>query len=479
MTSVAAMKSSLRALLAAIMLCAAPLVAEAQADDMQRIDVFVRAEMARQKIPGVAIAIINQQGILAARGYGFANVELTVPVTPETIFQSGSLGKQFTATAVMLLVEEGKLALDDPLTKFFPDAPASWQKITVRHLLTHTSGIPDYTDGREESVGIDLRHDYTEDELARKAFAMTPEFPAGSHWHYSNTGYVLLGIIIHKVTGRFYGDVLHDRVFVPLGMNTTRIISEADIVPGRAAGYRLEDGVLKNQQWVSPVLNTTADGSLYFSVRDLIAWDKGLRSQAILSPTSWATVYEPVRLNSGKHYPYGFGWAVDTINGSPWLHHGGAWQGFKSYISRYLGEQLTIIVLANLAEADPGKIAQGIAAILVPALARPELKPIPDHEPAVRARLEAVLARAREGRLSPSEFAYVPVGFFPDEAKAYQQQLATLGASRQVSLLDRQILGDDRVYTYEVEYPTASLLVTLALAPDDRISLLEMQPRAQ
>ncbi|HMC54751.1 MAG TPA: serine hydrolase, partial [Gemmatimonadaceae bacterium] len=205
------------------------------------IDAFVRAEMARQHIPGVAVGIVNK-GEVTAKGYGYANVEHMVPVTEETIFQSGSLGKMFTSTGVMLLVEEGKIALTDPLTKYFPDAPATWRNITVRHLLTHTSGIPDYT-----TDDFDYRKDFTEDELARMAFAQPLEFPAGSRWNYSNTGYALLGFIIHKASGQFYGDFLQERVFKQLGMTTTRIISEADIVPNRAAGYRLVKSELKNQ----------------------------------------------------------------------------------------------------------------------------------------------------------------------------------------------------------------------------------------
>src|SRR5262245_11149358 len=238
-----------------------------QRDDASSIDAAVRAEMDRQHVPGVAVGVVRGRAILAARGYGLANVEHDVPVTPETIFQSGSLGKMFTAAAVMLLVEDGKIALDDRLTKFFPDAP-HWEAITIRHLLTHTSGIPDYTDG-----AIDLRRDYTEDELVRMAFTLKPDFSPGEKWKYSNTGYLLLGVIIHKASGKFYGDLLAERVFKPLGMSTTRIISEADIVPHRAAGYTLVKGELKNQEWVSPSLNTTADGALYFSVTDLIAWD--------------------------------------------------------------------------------------------------------------------------------------------------------------------------------------------------------------
>ena len=147
----------------------------------------------------------------------------------------------------------------------------------MRHLLTHTSGIPDY--GPET---VDFRKDYTEEELARLAFGLKLEFAPGSRWNYSNTGYVLLGIIVGKASGRFYGDLLAERVFAPLGMKTARVISEADIVPNRAAGYRLVDGQLKNQEWVAPKLNTTADGSLYLSVLDLVAWDRGLRAGAVL-----------------------------------------------------------------------------------------------------------------------------------------------------------------------------------------------------
>src|SRR5215213_3554553 len=193
-------------------------VAPAQSAHQTRIDSVVKAEMSRQKIPGVAVAVVSKGAVMMAKGYGEANVEHHVAVTPETVFESGSVGKQFTSAAVMLLVEDGKIGLEDPITKYFPDAPASWVGITVRHLLTHTSGIPDYT-----TDAMDYRRDYTEDELEQMAFGLTPEFPPGSRWNYSNTGYVLLGIIIHKASGKFYGDVLRDRVFGPLGMRTARI----------------------------------------------------------------------------------------------------------------------------------------------------------------------------------------------------------------------------------------------------------------
>jgi CubicO group peptidase (beta-lactamase class C family) len=331
----------------------------------ERVDAFVAGQMRTQKVPGIALAIVKD-GVVMTRGYGESNVEHHVPVTPATIFQSGSVGKQFTATAVMLLVEEGRISLEDSITRYLPDAPAAWQPIRIRHLLTHTSGIPDYA-----VDSFDYRRDATEDELAKMAYGLTLEFPPGAKWKYSNTGYLLLGVVIHKVSGQFYGDLLAERVFRPLGMSTARVISEADIVPNRAAGYELVDGQLSNQEWVAPSLNTTADGALYLSVQDMVAWDRGLRAGAILKPDSRKQVYTPVRLTTGETHPYGFGWSVGSVAGAPRYSHGGSWQGFRSYIARYLGADLTIILFANLAETDTEALVDGVATIIDPRLTPP------------------------------------------------------------------------------------------------------------
>ncbi len=428
------------------------------------VDAVVRAEMQRQRIPGVAIGIVNK-GRITSRGYGYANLEHMVPVTDETIFQSGSLGKMFTATAVMMQVEDGKLAVTDPITKFFPGAPASWRDITVRHLLTHTSGIPDYT-----TSTFDYRKDYTEDELASFAFKQPPEFPAGSRWNYSNTGYALLGFIVHKVSGKFYGDVLAERVFKPLGMTTARVINEADIIPNRAAGYSLQNGQPKNQEWVAPQLNTTADGSLYWSIRDLLAWDAAVKRRALLKPSSWEMILSPVRLNSGKTYPYGMGWAIEERGGKPLQQHGGSWQGFKTQLSRFIGDDLDVIVLANLAQADPGRIADGIAATLYPSLAVKVPAPIADAEPQVTVQLVRLLDTIRDGKLTPADFAYVRAGFFPGAAKSYENLLKQLGKPSRVVLVERTDIGDDRVYQYELTFGERVLYYRVAVAPDSRVS---------
>lgn len=334
---------------------------------LDAVDQFVRAELTRQRIPGLSIAVLRGDSVLLARGYGEANVELHVPASDTTIYQSGSVGKQFTSALVVMLAEEGRLGLDDSITRWFPEAAGAWRGITIRHLLTHTSGIPDYADST-----LDYRRDYTEDDLVRLAEQLQPAFSPGARWSYSNTGYALLGFIVRRVTGRFYGDLLRQRVFGPLGMRTTRIISEADIVPNRAAGYRLVGDTLKNQEWVAPLLNTTADGSLYLTVRDLAAWAVALNHRRLPSSRGLEASWQPVRLANGGTYPYGFGWFLSPQRGYRRIGHTGSWQGFKTSIQRYPGTDLTVIVLANLEQARPDAISVGIAGILEPSLTPPE-----------------------------------------------------------------------------------------------------------
>jgi CubicO group peptidase (beta-lactamase class C family) len=327
---------------------------------------FVRGEMKKQHIPGLALLVSRNGKTIQAEGFGLSNVELRTAVKPETIFQSGSVGKQFTATAVMMLVEAGKVGLADPLTKYFPQAPVWWKDVTVRELMSHTAGFTDYPDD------FDMRKDHNEEQLLKIVTAIPPAYPAGTNWAYSNLGYLTLGILIHQVTGEFYGDFLQKRIFKPLDMSTTRIINEADIIPNRSAGYRLLDGHLKNQEWVSPMLNTTADGSLYFSILDLAKWDAALYTENLLRRSSLQKMWTVALLKDGKPNAggYGLGWFIGNKKGHRVVEHEGQWQGFETQISRYLDDGLTVVVLTNLAEAKPGQIADGVASIYLESKAR-------------------------------------------------------------------------------------------------------------
>ena len=329
-----------------------------------KVDQWVEAARRARQIPGLSIAVVRNGKVVHARGYGLANVELQVPATAATVYQSGSVGKQFTATLIMMLVEEGKVGLDESVRKYLPNAPETWQGITVRRLLTHTSGLGDYPDS------MDYHRDYTMADLLAMVYRSPLEFPTGTKWRYSNLAYLTLGELIRTVSGQFYGDLLAERIFRPLGMGT-RIISEPDIVPNRAAGYRLVQGALKNQDWVSPTLNTTADGALYLTVLDLAKWDLALHTERLLKRSSLDQMWTPVKLADGSTHGYGFGWSIGAVNGHRIVEHGGSWQGFLAHIARYPDDQLAVAVLTNLnsPQTKQGEIAHHVAAMYLPALA--------------------------------------------------------------------------------------------------------------
>lgn len=347
---------------------------------------FVNGYLKKKQIPGCAVLVRHNGKVVLSEGYGIANLEHDVRVTPQTVFQSGSMGKQFTAMAVMMLVEEGKLSLDDRISKHL-FVPSKWPAITVRHLLTHTSGLGDYPED------FSLQKNYTEEELLKMIAAQPLGFAPGEKWNYSNLGYVTLGILIHKVSGAFYGELLQKRIFGPLSMKNTRIINEAEIIPNRAAGYILKEGVLKNQEWVAPAVNTTANGSLYFTIEDIAKWDEALEAKKLLSPAGFEQIWTPVKLNDGSSAPYGFGWGIrKTDSGRPVVEHGGAWQGFATNIARYPDDRLTVAILCNRAGADAAYIGKKVAEFYVPELA-------PRRRVAIKPDLAVLRSYAGEYRL--------------------------------------------------------------------------------
>jgi CubicO group peptidase (beta-lactamase class C family)/imidazolonepropionase-like amidohydrolase/Tol biopolymer transport system component len=439
------------------------------------VDRVAQAQMAALHVPGMAVAVVRGARVLVAKGYGLASIEQNVAVTPETMFESGSLGKQFTAAGVMTLVEAGTLALDASIRTYLPDAPASWQPITVRHLLTHTSGVPDYTGDQ-----LDYRKAYTERELLALSYALPLEFPAGARWNYSNTGYVVLGILIHTVTGMPYWEYLRQRLFTPAGMPTIRIISESTIVPHRASGYLVDSTGYVHQNWVSPELNTTADGSMLMSLRDMMAWNEVVRRRAVLSASSWDALQKPVRLRSGNSYPYGMGWFVDSLRGEQVLQHGGAWQGFRTQFSRFSHGDLAVIVLANSRTASTDVIANAIAAAVDTSLRDPgpPAQPIADREPRATASVRAALIKAARNQLAISDFSSVRQTTFP-RLQAFLVRALAPTEQREpdsLTLLSRQQVGDDVAYIYRALYGSMRFVVKVSLAPDGKLAALLVAP---
>lgn len=452
-----------------------PALLIAQTDFTQKIDENIKSEMKYQQIPGVSVAVIKDGKPLYIKGYGFANVEHQVAVKPETIFQSGSVGKQFTATAIMILAEENKLALEDKITKYFPDAPDSWKDITVRHLLSHTSGMGDYPED------FDYRKDYTEDDFLKMIEAAPLRFKTGEKWEYSNLGYVTLGILIGKVSGKHYGEFLKEKVFAPLGMTTARVISEADIIPNRASGYRLEKGELKNQRWVSPLLNTTADGALYLTAVDMAKWEAGLNSEKILKKSSLEQMWTPAKLNDGKVVGYGFGWEIEQIGDQRLVMHGGAWQGFKSFIIRFPKDKLTITVFANLAQTNPNLLVRAVVSAFYPEFTLSN-KPIKDtNDEITRATIKVVFQISEDSAKADSFTAEAQKDFLPNKSKQVAENLNKFGlpvaAIHDMQLIRRKEENGFIISRYSLVEVTKSMVIEVKSAKDgkiDDIKVIEM-----
>ncbi|RSZ60961.1 beta-lactamase family protein [Massilia atriviolacea] len=432
------------------------------------LDDAIVAEMKRGKVPGLGIAVVKDGKIVKEMGYGDADVENGVRVTPQTVFQSGSVGKTFTAALVMLLAEDGKLSLDDPISRHLAKTPRAWQKITIRHLLTHTSGLGD------PYAKLDMRKDYTDEELIALEAAIPVLSAPGEKWSYSNMGYHLLGFICNKVGGKFYGDQLRERIFAPLGMST-RVISESDIIPHRARGYERIDGVLKNQQWVAPRLNTTADGSLYLTARDLALWDLALYDDKILNARVREASWTPAKLNDGKTAQYGLGWQLDSRNGHRVIGHGGAWQGFKADFVRYVDDKLTVVVLANSAAARPNRFADLIAAHYEPALARKLAVAIAETEPAVNTRVRELVEQLAGGVLPAGLDASVNKQFSPAFLKMLASEGREWGAVQSVEALARETEGEKRRYRYRVNYADTAVLVNIGFGKDGVVDVLKLR----
>jgi len=317
-----------------------------------KVDDFVKAEMQRQHVPGVSVVVMKDQNIVKSVGYGLGNVELNVPATADTVYKIGSVSKQFIASGIMLLVKEGKIGLDDNVSKYLEGTPDSWKPITIRHLLTHTSGIV------REAPGFDPFKVQNDVDVIKTAYSLPLRFSPGEKWEYCNVGYFTLAEIIHKVTGQPWGDFLRDRLFAPLDMKATRTTTVTDLVANRASGYVWENGKFEN---APNYFALRPSGAFLSTVTDLAKWEAALANHKILDQASLDQMWTPVKLNNGSTYTYGFGWELDSVAGHKQIHHGGSLPGFRSQFARFVDDKLCVIVLTNGDNADAALFAVGVA----------------------------------------------------------------------------------------------------------------------
>jgi D-alanyl-D-alanine carboxypeptidase len=330
--------------------------------------------------PGAAVIVVRDGVTIFRKGYGLANVELGVPIRPEMSFRLGSITKQFTAAAILVLAEQGRLSLDDEITRFLPDYPKKSGKITIRHLLTHTSGVANYTD----LAGFELhqREDYTREQLI-DSFRNEPLlFAPGTRFEYDNSGYVLLGAIIEKTSGATYERFLKEKIFDPLGMSHTGDVRNETIFPGRVCGYAKKNGVLTHAEYVSMTQHLAA-GSLVSSVDDLAKWDAALYTDKLLKPGSIQQMFTPYRLANGESTGYGLGWAITDEAGIVFQEHGGGINGFLTSVTRVPSRHVYVALLGNSTspELPPEFLARHLAGL---AVGRPYVRRVAIHlDPAV------------------------------------------------------------------------------------------------
>jgi CubicO group peptidase (beta-lactamase class C family) len=340
-----------------------------------QIDDYIMAQVRQLHIPGVSLAIVRDGRTIKAQGYGFANIELKAPATKDTVYEIGSNTKQFTAAAIMMLVEEGKVRLEDPITKYFPEAPQTWRGITIRHLITHTSGIqnhvavPRWLDVFRTNLAFETTP--TRDDLLKMFFKLPLEFQPGETWAYDNTGYYLLGIVIEKASGKSYWQFLDERIFKPLGMTATRSTDPQPIVPNRASGYEWKNDHFENRPVLLPAIGFSA-GSLLSTVEDTVKWDGALYGEKLLKKSSLDQMWTATMAKDGADAPfnYGFGCFIDSYHGNRLVQHSGGTPGFSSVIYRFLDDKLTIIILTNHSDRIVDQLAIDLAGICLPALKR-------------------------------------------------------------------------------------------------------------
>lgn len=457
------------ALLFVIALSAAAQVVEVPRDDVDR---YIFEEMEKRRIPGLALAVVKDGVVVKNRGYGLADVERSVPVTPESRFNIASVDKQFTATLVMMLAEEGKLTLDDEIGKHLPDPPATWKGIRIRHLLSHTGGL---ADDWLETVGDRYFFDYSTQQLYEHARTVPPKFPPGTDWSYSDQGFFLLCMIVERVAGKPYHDFLRQRILDPLQMTGVTVWEPRQVIPNRASGYILRDGKLyRNRREIDYGLWN----DLLLTTSDLVKLDAALYTEKLLKKSSLDQMWTAARLNSGEPVrfsgsmrSYGFGWVVDSFRGHRILSHGG-YTGVN--IWRMPDDRVTVIVLTNLdrpSGSNPHGLAQGVAGFYVPGVSWLAMKPKKDPSAEFSSRLRDELQRLQKGESKEDLYSADFVRKFHRAFVAgAHSETRRLGEFRSLAFLDEEPASAGRLLYLRAEFDRGRYFLRVLLDQAGKIA---------
>ena len=422
------------------------------------IDDYVQAQLQKQHVPGLALGVVQNGKFVKEKGYGLADIERNVPVTTDTVFEIGSITKQFTATAIMMLVDQGKIGLDDKISRYREGLPEAWRTVTIRQLLSHTSGIPDY----EAIMGYgSYRNIMTADQVIALAASKPLDFTPGTQWHYSNTGYFLLTLALEKITGEPYIQFVREHILTPLGMTHTRSSEPRDIIPLRAAGYAYEDGHLENRDPIQPTA-TGGAAMLVSTLGDMAKWGAELLAPTLLHEKDYALLWGNTPLADGTPSGYGFGWFVSPKHGHRALEHSGGTAGFTCDMLCLPDDHLLVIVLTNgyQSTARPTPIMDFCADTFVPGLAYQD---IPDTDPKVTAAVKDFAAH----RTDPDVYAAPLTAAFAAALRPTWAQsrafFRALGPAKSVTLVERTGTAALPQYRYRVRYAAVTVLVLVTV----------------
>jgi CubicO group peptidase (beta-lactamase class C family) len=438
------------------------------------VDAAVAAFLARRKIPSAAVAVVLNGSTVLAAGYGEADLEHQTPATESTVYEIGSITKQFTAEAIMLLVEEGKVGLDVPAGRYLSGLPPAWAGITVRHLLSHQSGLHDW----ETMPEFSYRREYTPDEFIALLAKAPLDFTPGSRWAYTNSGYPLLGLIVERVSGRPFEQFVDERVFKPAGMTQARFKHPEDIVPRRAAGFVDRDGVLYRGEPLRPRV-ISPNGGILASAADMGRWIIALESGAILKSATVQAMTAPVRQNDGSSFSAGLSWFIDSFRGRRvLLHNGSTVAGFSSVVYWFPDDRLSVTVLMNIDRWNAvNTIATKIAGMFVPGLSIMSLPESPEPDPGMTARLLGFLDDVAGGRASRLLAASLRN---PDGSSRANRSFGFAGKPDRFAFLDREDFGPEGrerfgntirwIYRYKLVAGSRTVYYTFDMTPEGTIA---------
>jgi CubicO group peptidase (beta-lactamase class C family) len=371
----------------------------------------------------------------------------------------------------MMLVEEGKVSVDDPISKYIAESPASWRGITLRHLLTHTSGLKNYNG----LPGFELREHLKRAEFLKRIGAYPQSFAPGEAHSYGNINYSLLGYVIEQVSGQSYWRFISERIFKPLGMTATRDRNPHDVIKNRAQGYEWQDGQLVGRD--NDLTDVFSAGAIVSTVQDLEKWEAGFRTGLLLKPATIEQMWTPVRLNSGMTYPYGFGWRIETLRGHPVRRHAGQTSGFSASIALYPEDRMTVIVLCNIGtDGVASHIGQAIAKLQAPALSLSTLEIKRDEDPQTTARLRELLTGLLADKTSSAMLTKDALNSLStDPERASWQRIAAYGPLRALDVVGREVEGSGRRLSYRAEVGEHLLLLSFVLNGDGKIAELRLE----